>query len=287
VSRLAVACVAALAALLAAPAAGAEDVSRETFARLASQAPEDEAALQRLRNVDSVEGKPVDLDRAFAGADAEDLAERLRVLDETTPVGAGAGAAAAREQAGDILDERRFHRTELPRPFAGFLGWLGDRLQPLVDGARWLADRFPGGAAALWAVVGGLVAAGAAVVALGLARRRVGGPRRGGPQEHVSAAAGPGELERLADEAERRGDHEAALRLRFRAGLLRLDRLHVLPFRESLTSGEIARQLRSREFDRLSRAFDEVVYGRRPPRAEDAEQAREGWRKVLAEASAR
>jgi hypothetical protein len=96
----------------------------------------------------------------------------------------------------------------------------------------------------------------------------------------------PAELERAAEEAERSGDWERAVRLRFRAGLLRLDEARVLPFRESITSGEVARKLRSREFDGVARAFDEVVYGRRAALADDATGAREGWRRVLAEVRA-
>jgi Domain of unknown function (DUF4129) len=210
----------------------------------------------------------------------------LDALAATAVPGPSREADVAREQARSILAERRFHRTELPRPFAGVLGWIGDRLRPVTDAVGRVADRMPGGSDTLWAVVGAAVAAVAAVAALQLARRRSGGPARA-HAERVAAAAGPGELERLADEAEERGDHESAVRLRFRAGLLRLDRLHVVPFRESLTSGEVARRLGSPEFDRLSRSFDEVVYGRRPPRPEDAEEAREGWRRVLAEAAVR
>jgi hypothetical protein len=286
VSRAAAACVAALAALLAAPAAQAEDVSRETLAGLAGQAADDERALERLLRVDSVDGKPVDLELALKGMEGAELRERLALLAEATAPASPGAAAGARGEARVILGERRFRRTELPRPFAGLLGWLGDRLRPLTDAIARLADRFPGGRSALWTFVGAAVAAAAALVALRLARRRSGGPERA-RLERAAAVVGPAELERLADAAEQRGDHEAALRLRFRAGLLRLDRLRVLPFRESLTSAEVARRLRSPDFDRLARSFDEVVYGRRPPRREDAEEAREGWRRVLAQAAAR
>jgi hypothetical protein len=37
-------------------------------------------------------------------------------------------------------------------------------------------------------------------------------------------------------------------------------------------------------FDRLARDFDEVVYGRRPPRSEDVVAAREEWPRVLDDA---
>jgi hypothetical protein len=279
----------ALAALVAAGPLAArargDDVSRAELARLAEAATTDERALERLRRVDSVGGRPVDIRRALAGASRDELDERLAALSASAP--AGASPQGARERAHAILAERRFHRTELPRPFAGLLGWIGDRLRPVVDAINRALDALPGGDNVLWTIAGTLVAAAAVLVALRLARRRgaVAGGRPGSlPHER---GVDPRELERRAEEAERRGDHETALRLRFRAGLLRLDRLRVVPFRESLTSGEVARRLRSPEFDRLARVFDEVVYGRRPPRPEDSEQAREGWHRVLAEAAAR
>jgi hypothetical protein len=91
----------------------------------------------------------------------------------------------------------------------------------------------------------------------------------------------PDELERLAAEAEYRGDLEIALRLRFRAGLLRLAQARVLPARPSLRTFEARRVLRDPRFDRLARDFDEVVYGRRPARPDDLVAAREEWPHVL------
>ena len=35
------------------------------------------------------------------------------------------------------------------------------------------------------------------------------------------------------------------------------------------------------EFDRVSRGFDEIVYGRRPPSAADVQAARADWRVIL------
>jgi hypothetical protein len=266
--------------LLAAPVAAAEDVTRAELRQLAAQADDDPAALARLRRVDAVDGVPVDMRRALE----RDVEARLRAL-----AGGGAAApvpaAAAREQAEAILAERRFHEHVLPKPLAGFLSWTGDRLEPLVDAVTAVADRFPGGSSVFWVLLGALVAGAAAFAALRLGRRRAAAVAATAGRER-SAQAGPDELERLAGEAERRGDHEAALRLRFRAGLLRLDAAHRLDYRESLTTGEAARELRSAEFDRLARTFDEVVYGRRPPGPADSERAREAWRRVLAEPAA-
>jgi hypothetical protein len=191
--------------------------------------------------------------------------------------------AQAREQARQILSERRFHGTSLPRPLHGILAWLGDRLHFVVRGWDWLAAKL-GGQAVLWALVGMGVLALAAFVAVRLAKRRAEVEAIGIGRRARARGEDPAELERLADEAERRGELEVALRLRFRAGLLRLGRARALPLRPSLRTREARRALRSARFDRLARDFDEVVYGGRPPREADVETARSEWPQVVAEA---
>jgi Domain of unknown function (DUF4129) len=191
-------------------------------------------------------------------------------------------ADRAREQARDILAERRFHETELPRPLQRPLDWLGDRLEPVGDLVARVADKLPGGDNVLWLVLAGLVLVGALLAASRLVARRA--PRALAGRGPRTAARLPGvaELEREADAAERAGELELALRLRFRAGVLRLAELRVLDDPASATTGALVRKLRSDDFTRAARAFDEVVYGRRAATADDARLAREGWRVVLA-----
>jgi hypothetical protein len=85
----------------------------------------------------------------------------------------------------------------------------------------------------------------------------------------------------------RRSPIERALRLRFRAGLIRLVRAEAIPPRESLTSGQLRRLVRSQPFDRLAGDLDEVVYGERPAAGEDVERARTQWQRVLQEVGRR
>lgn len=198
------------------------------------------------------------------------------------------GADEARRIASRILSERRFQPAPIPRPFAGVLRNLGDLISPVVDAlqrafeavARWL----PGGRAALWTILGGLVVALASLFALSLARRRTRIITRELEHQMRAGALDPHSLEVRADAAEESGDLELAIRLRFKAGLLRLGRSRVIEPRDSITSHEVSRLLRSAEFDRLARAFDEIVYGRRPASPEDAAAARTGWREVLSAA---
>ena len=184
-------------------------------------------------------------------------------------------APEAREAARRILEEDRFHETHLPRPFARPLDWLGDRLDALFGD-------IPGGPALGWLVVSAVVLSLAVVVGLALARRRGPSAAFRPTRTRTSAPADPRRLERQADAAEQAGDLERALRLRFRAGVLRLAERRLVDDPDGVTTGRLRRLLRSPDFDAAASAFDEVVYGRRPATTEDARLARAGWQAALA-----
>ena len=293
--RRATAAVIAAALWVGAAPAGArgDDIGAAALRRLVRRAPGNARALAHLREVTAVDGRPVDLGAALDGASGERLSARLRALSEATAAPtprARLDADASRARARAILDQPRFRGPDLPRPLAGALRWIGERVSPILDAlskARaWLVDRLPGGDATFWMIVAGLVAAISVVASVRLGRRRA---------RHAAAGAegarrGPGDparLEREADAAEAAGDLERALRLRFRAGLLRLDRLDVLPFDPSATTGAVGDRLASPAFDDVAAGFDEIVYGRRPPGTQDIAAARTGWRRVLEEAARR
>ena len=200
----------------------------------------------------------------------------------------GADPARARDAARQILSEEPFTPRSLPRPFAGVLRWLGDVfVEPVRRFLARLGDLLPEPFSPPWVVLAAAVVAAAAVVTWrlvgerGRERPRLG--RRAGPDD----LADPAELEARADAAERRGDLAGALRLRFRAGLLRLDRIGALELRPGLTNRGVARRLRSARFDGLAVDFDEVVYGGRPATADDVGEARTGWPLVLEEVRGR
>ncbi len=91
--------------------------------------------------------------------------------------------------------------------------------------------------------------------------------RRSSPDARSAAAVpaakveDPDELERAADAAERAGRLDDAVRLRFRAGLLRLGSRGAIRYRPSVTTGEVRRVLGSDTFDELARTFEAVAYG--------------------------
>jgi len=209
-----------------------------------------------------------------------------------TPWAGGSGGLPspeeARSEAESILGGRRFQPLETPRPLRGLLEWLGDRLAPVGDFlsgiADWIADR--GGSPVGLVVIAAALAALAALVAVRAVRQRstaVETTRTDSTGEPLS----PGALEDAADEAERDGDYDRALRLRFRAGLLRLDTVGAIRFRPSITSGEVARAVSQDDFRVLAGDFDEVVYGGRPAGHDDVDAARTRWPRVWTTAGKR
>jgi uncharacterized protein DUF4129 len=200
-----------------------------------------------------------------------------------------ADPARAREVARDILSEEPFSPRRLPRPFAGVLHRLGELfVDPVRRFLSRLGDSLPDAGSPPWLVLAAVVVVVTGVVAIRLIRDR--GRERpgyraghGGPEDGTD----PHQLEAQAEEAERRGQLAEALRLRFRAGLVRLHRMGALELRPGLTNRALRRQLRSSRFDGLAVDFDEVVYGGRPATADDVGQARTAWPAVLQEARVR
>lgn len=211
-------------------------------------------------------------------------------MTPTAPArGAVLGAAdpdAARRQAEAILRERRFRSVHVPQPLRGPLRSLGDFLTTVLDR---IASLLPGGRVTVWIVLGAVVLSLSALLTGRAVRRRGSGGTDAGARADAVGSRGedPKRLERRAEQAEGAGDYAGAVRLRFRAGLLRLDAREAIALRPSLTSGEVTRLLRSHTFAGLAATFDAVAYGGARPGAEDARAAREGWRAVLSEVARR
>jgi hypothetical protein len=177
-----------------------------------------------------------------------------------------------------VLAEDRFQQDRVPGPFRRILDWIGDRLpNPSVD---WLDDLLPGGRSVVWIVLASVLAVFAAVVSRLFLTRRVSAGVTAARLEAAARDEDPRSLDRRAEAAEAAGDLEAALRLRFRAGLLRLDEHGTIVFRPSISTYEVRRTLASEDFDALAAAFDDIVYGGREASAADLEAARERWPRV-------
>jgi hypothetical protein len=279
--RIIVAAIPALILLGLTPTAQARPATSAEVADLAAAAASGrESALEELRTIDEVDGRPADFASALDATGA-DVTARLEALARIEP---GTAAGDPQSAAHDILSQRRFRPTDLPQPLRGPLEALADRIRDLGEPLGRLVNAIPGEGSVEWIVLSIVIAALAGFVALRLARRR-------GRLRSESSIAGlgveildPAALENDAVRAEREGDLERALRLRFAAGLVRLDRQQTIRLRPSLTTGEVARRLGSHDFDRVAAVFDEVVYGRRRPTGADVEMSREGWKQVLTKA---
>jgi hypothetical protein len=190
---------------------------------------------------------------------------------------------AAREEARAILGDRRYQEDPAPRPFRGPLEWIGERLEPI---GRWLGDIFGAVPVWVWPAFGITLVA---LIILWAVRRadRVRTRTAAGVEADAAKPEDPVELERAAAVAEQAGDFERAVRLRFRAGLLRLGRRGAIDYRPSVTTAEVRRELVSERFERLAGTFEHVAYGGRPATPPDADEARTNWPQVLEESAPR
>jgi hypothetical protein len=204
--RVVLACVLAC-ACCPAVAQGAAATAAQVRA-LAAAAQRDPAALERLREIDVVDGRPGRLGDALRGSDA-DLRARLRVLAQAGPARGGAAPpGAARDQARDVLEQRRFQGTNVPSPLRDVRERIGEALRsagrPFESVFRWLAERVPGGRAVLWVLLATFVLASAALFA----------GRAGTPREDAGAdGASAGDEERMSA-AQLRQEAEATSRRR-------------------------------------------------------------------------
>jgi hypothetical protein len=265
-------------AVAALAAASAEAESSAQVRALAARAEHQPTALAQLRTITSVDGRPTNL-AALLDTSGAALRGRLAALAARGTAVPGEPNATAR--ADRILAQRRFTGSSVPRPFHRVLAWLGGKLSFVDRFVNRLGDHVAGGPATIWGILGLLALGLGAVAAFRIGARRQGRSIATERRARRGEAADPAALEREAGGAEERGDFELALRLRFRAGLIRLGRDDRLPLRDSLTSGQAADLLHLEDFDTLAHDFDEVVYGRRPPAREDIVRAREEWARVL------
>ena len=193
----------------------------------------------------------------------------------------------ARRRASDILSQRRFRRTQPGsiRRRSASSSWLDRNI------GRPIGRAFNAVAHILFSTAGLVVIAivvlcGAVIAARqqmdGRVRRTKAG-ERGVPAEVVHD---PDQLDADAAAAQARGAFGLAVTLRFRAGLLRLDRAGAITLTPDTTSGRVGRQLRNDRYDRLAIRFDAVVYGDDTAGPDDADEARAEWPHVLADCGA-
>ena len=254
------------------PAQADRDLSRGEFVELANTRP---VPVAELSAVTSVDGQPIDTSMLLRGAPA-DVEQRLQTLVSLLPTPNGEDAGQARNDAKDILAERRFQKSKIPRPFAGALRWLGDQLAKI---ARPLAPIFANKLTAITFMVVSFALAAKLLVSLARRRQRHVGRDLHNPDQRWQQLRDlqPDQLDDDADAAARAGDLDRALRLRFLAGLLRLDRSGKLAYSPTATAHALRESMASPVFDGLAGRHDEVAYGARTATDQDLEEAITGW----------
>jgi len=187
----------------------------------------------------------------------------------------------ARDRARDIVDG--LGPKDPPRPLRGLLEWIADGLRLLARPfARlfellfeWLPDPVA------WLLVA-LLALGAIWLVVRAARRRLVAKPEAASRPQGRGAEDHRDLEHAASEAEARGDHALAVRLRFRAGLLRLDReAHAIRYRPGLGNQDVRTALHQPRFDELADTFDRIAYGEAVADPDDSGDARRAWPEVV------
>jgi hypothetical protein len=191
---------------------------------------------------------------------------------------------SARGVARGILGRRQFHSSHTPRPLRKPLNWLGDRLTGVTHWVGRVLSHLPAALLFLLALVAVALAV-VFIISKVRANRGRADLRTRGRDTDGTEAEDPVELERAADAAERAGDLDVAVRLRFRAGLLRLGARGAIRYRSSVTTNEVRGVLGSETFDELARTFDAVAYGGRDAAPPDVDAARREWPRVVAGAA--
>jgi hypothetical protein len=213
-------------------------------------------------------------------------------------VGKSSGySSAARRQAAHILSQPPFKSKPGSAPLRGFFNAIGRGLEKVFGPIfRWLGrDLFrPIGhfGVDLLGPYWWIALAGIAVIAgVFIGRLLIGRRARIGRNEESELADDPAgvedvaSLEAAAAAAEASGQLEEAVRLRFRAGLARLESLGIISNRLATTSHQARRILHNRSFDAIADRHEEIAYASARAAPADAAAAREGWPRVIAEAS--
>ncbi len=207
-------------------------------------------------------------------------------------------AEGVRRQAHQILSQSPYTTTHsTPRPFAGVLHaighfledmfgpifrWIGSHLlHPVGSGFRFVFGGWAPFVAILLAILIGVC------VALLLVRRRSRIAARTGETRAMARSVGPVELEAEADRLADAGDFGGAVRLRFEAGLLRLESAGLVSDTRVHTGSEVAAYLGSPTFDELAGRHEAVAYAGSPASEADVRHARDKWPRVPDEARRR
>lgn len=281
-----------------APVSATELPSDDDLAVLADEVERDPSLMGRLREVTSVEGRPVDLELPLEIDDGEHRSARLSELKkaESTP---SFDADEVRAAAQEILDNEPFVDPN-PNVFQRLLRRIDDAYQSVIgaiaDFIRSVFDALGDGVSSLglprpgtrfgWAF-SIIVLSTALVAAFRLLRFRQRGEQATADEEMAGGSllpgvnADPDDYERRAEAAEGAGDLAEALRLWFAVGILRLHRAKRIRYRSTTTMSDLRMQVNDPTFDRVASVFEWSVYGGYVPAPSDLARFRDDWALLL------
>ncbi len=256
---------------------GAIDADAVTVSELAGA-----GDIDRLREISSVDGIPIDIDRILDGDFGDRRTRTLSLLfspQGAPPFSARLDPETARSIASEVLEQSKFDvptESAFDRFLAQAQAWLAEALSRLVTAL--------GGARNAGLIALAIVA----LCGLGgfafLARRRTATIERTTNLERILAEGGdPTDYERLATLADLEGRFSDSIRHRFVAGLLRLDMAGRINFRAGLTTGQVIDELGDERFAGLAHQFEDVAYGGRIATEEMRNRSIEEWGAILGE----
>jgi hypothetical protein len=208
----------------------------------------------------------------------------------------GGFASTARGEARQILSGHQYQtRPEKSfDPLGGVGHSLGRFVGDVVDPpARWIwrhllhptGHLFSVAFGSVWPVVAVATAVimGVVIAAVVISRRQRPGIALRGAVTSIGRED-PQDLETLADRSEEAGDLQAAVRLRFRAGVIRLEQTGVVVRGSTRTTREIGRLVMSPTFEGLAADLESIVYAGAVATADQVRDAKNGWPVVVEEA---
>ena len=200
----------------------------------------------------------------------------------------------ARDAAREILNRREFRPEPSPKPLEGVVKWIGDRLNGIAEGIgdffsglfKPLFELLPG----TWGIVVGFtICIAIAAFVIWLVSRNVVRPPKIAASDSPATERDidPNDLEVAAQRAEREEQFDLAIRLRYRAGLIRLDRAGVIELQPWNTAALLTRAVASPRFDRITDTFEAITFGGRAATGTQVNTVRAEWSTLLTEVSHR
>ncbi len=201
---------------------------------------------------------------------------------------------AAKNAVKKILNGPQFHPPQPPRPFAGILNffsrYIHKYLSPII---HWISNSIYGPLnrslngymyPSILVVVAFFVIIIAAII---IHRRPSTGKKLFKASDAELPDVDPETLDALAEKAHFNQDYKLSIRLRFKAGLTRLEKQGLIINQQSQTLLQLSGEIPSNTFSALANDLTLIVYGNEPATESLSNFSKLNWPNVLVEVNAR